>query len=496
MNFVLLGNDPAVLPLLRAIAAHKQHRLTHAATVTTLSADILQITPGVRLCEQWGELLPAESIDVVLVAGHQSETLEGAKQLAALVKALIVFPTAGQGYTWVYELSLIRDDTGVTLFPAFVQRLDPQVQTLHKMIVDGAIGTPLHLQLSRECHVAGSDDHAALLSTDAVNEALLLDVDLLRFAAGDYTRVTALYSGASQKGMALATTTLAGENLPEASWSVKPTADASNWNLRVTGEKGSLILRGNGDLSSPELTAEDIDQPAETTHTDFDPGTALLTQFEAALSDETIHPDWTDLTRSFEIVDGARRSIKRRRTIDLHFESTSERNLFKSQMTAIGCGLLSLTLLAMVGVLLAGTLLDPRENVEVRANRSNSIVYRHEFQNESAELTEAGLRHVTAIAERMSRESFPVLIEQNEDAADGRLDALRREAVVRLLSESNAPEAAQRTSIGPVVGARFQTIMQIARIVVFAPLALFLLLQLLLFIARPSADAPLQGGGA
>jgi hypothetical protein len=49
-----------------------------------------------------------------------------------------------------------------------------------------------------------------------------------------------------------------------------------------------------------------------------------------------------------ELVDAVERSIRRRRTIDVYFETPSERGIFKTQMTAVGCSLLVLTLLAVV----------------------------------------------------------------------------------------------------------------------------------------------------
>ena len=52
------------------------------------------------------------------------------------------------------------------------------------------------------------------------------------------------------------------------------------------------------------------------------------------------------------------RSIRRRRTIDLHFESTSERTQFKTQMTALGCGVLGYLFFGLIAYLLVGELLD------------------------------------------------------------------------------------------------------------------------------------------
>jgi hypothetical protein len=58
--------------------------------------------------------------------------------------------------------------------------------------------------------------------------------------------------------------------------------------------------------------------------------------------------------RAFELVEAAHRSRVRRRTIDLYFDTPSERSNFKTQMTAIGCGVLMFTLLGMLLTLALG----------------------------------------------------------------------------------------------------------------------------------------------
>ncbi|MGH7128639.1 MAG: 4-hydroxythreonine-4-phosphate dehydrogenase PdxA, partial [Planctomycetaceae bacterium] len=131
---------------------------------------------------------------------------------------------------------------------------------------------------------------------------------------------------------------------------------SSSWQLTAVGERGRIVVSGSDDPSAWHWQAEGDaagDAPAVV---EFDAGQAALKPFEAALRGESVRPNWTDLTRAVEILDAARQSLRRRRTIDLHFETASERSQFKTQMTALGCGVLALTLLAVVVVLIAGAL--------------------------------------------------------------------------------------------------------------------------------------------
>ena len=76
--------------------------------------------------------------------------------------------------------------------------------------------------------------------------------------------------------------------------------------------------------------------------------------------------EWSELVKAFETVDATHRSVKRRRTIELHFEPMSERAIFKTQMTAIGCGVLMGTLLLMLVYLaVASTIPLPGVALEV-----------------------------------------------------------------------------------------------------------------------------------
>ena len=53
--------------------------------------------------------------------------------------------------------------------------------------------------------------------------------------------------------------------------------------------------------------------------------------------------------------------MTRRRTIDLHFEPMSERAAFKTQMIAMGCGVLTTTLMLMLAYLAVASLVPSEE---------------------------------------------------------------------------------------------------------------------------------------
>jgi len=506
MNFALLGDDRTVLPLIRAIASNAEHDVRYVVASNDVVSELLRADPKTRRAGSWDELLSVEDVDVVIIAGADAEILEGAKQLAANGKGLIVFPDASQGSTWIYELSLVHDDTGVVLFPAFIARSHQQVRQIRKMLDEGIIGNVLHIRMERAAQISERTGSAALLAAGDIEGNFLPDVDLLRFLGGSYNRVTALYSGQTSDGIASATITLGGEGLPEAVWLIQPSPAAAQYTLQIVGSTGRLTLTGGDALSIPQLETDGLEtdginlvaESDTTGASELAIGNKLLQQFITANEGQATDPDWTDLTRAFEICDGVRRSIRRRRTIDLHFESTSERNQFKTQMTAIGCGLLSVTLFSLIFVLLAGTLVDPRDHLEVRAQRAGSIVLRNDFIDDSAEVDAKTEKRLEQIAPRLEQGSFMVLVEQSADSstdqANSDLDTARRDAVVTLLKRFGAKDADKRTVIQKLSGRGFQILMTVARTFVFLPLVIFLLLQLLVFVARPSTAASSSSG--
>ena len=360
MNFALLGDDLAVLPLVQAMKEHAHHDLTHAALASSTQAELMKTVPSVRIVDGWEDLITAASVDAVLVAGSSPAVLEGAKQLAASGKPLLLFPRAEQEATLIYELSLIHDDINVPLFPVIPLRFHSKMKQVRELLQSGVLGTVLHLQMQRQVRTGDLKEPTPFLSWADVDTALLQDADLLRSLGGHYNRVTALAAGTVEDRFALMTVTLAGDNLPEATWSLKAVSSQAGWQLSLTAENGSLLLSGTDDTGALTLQTDGVEYPSiPDSESESNIGSEILTQFEIAVTGRPVQPNWTDLMRAFETTEATHRSVRRRRTIELHFESQSERSLFKTQMTAIGCGVLTLTFLAVLVVLLIGAMFDP-----------------------------------------------------------------------------------------------------------------------------------------
>ncbi len=357
MRLALLCDDPAVIPWLDAMTGDSAHEVVVAVTVSPRGSELLRGRAGIRLTGQWEDLLIARDIDAILVGGGDPSLLEAVRQLATAGQSILFLPHAVQGSTFLYELGLIRDDNRVRLLPALVHRRDRALLRLRDLLRDGLLGTIRLIQFERE--VNGPSATGALPQTD-VNAALLPDLDLLRWLSGDYDQVTALRTGAAHDAVLMQTVTLAGRGLPEANWHIQSTTGAEVSRLTVHAERGRAVVERDPLLNEWVLTEAN---GAKVVGNRTDSARVLLDDFAASLAGNASPVEWPELVKVFESLDATQRSVTRRRTIELHFEPMSERAAFKTQMTAMGCGVLVATLLLLLAYLAVASLVPQSPKV-------------------------------------------------------------------------------------------------------------------------------------
>lgn len=449
MNFALLGDDPLGL-LIKQAALDAGH--------------------GCRTADEqnWMTLLTASDLAGVIVAGDSEQVQAAAKQLASAGKPLLIVPKVAFGTACAYELSLIRDDSAVVLMPAFLHRVDLELRSLVQRLRSGELGTVRRLEIDVTLPAAENSGPTDSLSEVDIEEDALPDIDLLRWLGGNYDQVTALRSGQTEQGCSQATLTLAGTGLPDVTWVVRRGADPS-WRLSVSTERGVVT----------------IERPPNQPHSH---PARMLSAFAVACGGTKPEPDWPDAVRAFDVLDAARRSLRRRRTIDLHFETLSERQQFKTQMTAIGCGLLMLTLVLMLGLLGLGALLESRDRSVKEANAAGLLLLDSDFEQGSATLTADARQRLERMTQRLKEEPKSLYVEPTENPAVPELDRERRAAAAKLLADHGLVAADHRTLLAPAKSDGWNLLLRILRIAWVAPLVVFLGLQFLLFIARPASS--------
>lgn len=454
MKFALLGEDVAAVPLIQAVLA-SGHEVIRAA----LAERLLTARPEMASIPKcgWEELLIASDVEAVLVAGDSEDVQIAAKQLASAGKPLLIVPRVSFGAACAYELSLIRDDSQVKLMPTFEQRLDPELAALSQRLIQREAGVVRRLQVDREWPSA-----AGLTEAEIAAESLG-DIDLLQWLGGRYDQVTAQRSGQTEQGCSQATLMLAGAGLPDATWSARR-GPMNVWRLTIETESGPITIERTECPKSPA---------------------AMIAAFVA--SDFGPAADWSDAVRVFDVLDAAKRSLRRRRTIDLHFETLSERQQFKTQMTAIGCGMLMLTLFLMLALLGLGALLESRDRAVRDAEAAGLLLKESDFEPLAAELTPAAKPQLDRMAERLKEEPKSAYLEPSSEPLNSELDQRRRRKIADGLANLGVEAADHRTLLARARGTGWDTLMRVLRLAWLAPLMVFLVLQGLILVAKPTS---------
>jgi predicted dehydrogenase len=392
MRFALIGDSPVVTAVAQAVALAGEHQLVRWATSTMetqspgFPARFRDSLTKSRL-NHWEELLTNGDVDAVIVGESGDDWQPVVRQLLQAGKAVLLLPELVQSTAFFYELALLEAESPGRLFPLLDLRGHPLVAEAQQLVSEHHLGGIRHVQFERAITTTsakGVNTAAGLMTHADLTSAILVDADLLRALFGTYDQVTASRSGDVNTGYSLATITLAGNGVPQVVWTAVGTDASPGWKVTLFGEAGTAVLESCDDGNVAEgralrLTVSRAARAPAVTETTADSGAWLLEQFVAAQCDrisgtreggrtrqgsggitgEDSHSAeeseslpcfslWDELACAVELVDAVERSIRRRRTIDVYFDTPSERGLFKTQMTAVGCSLLMLTLVAIV----------------------------------------------------------------------------------------------------------------------------------------------------
>jgi len=84
---------------------------------------------------------------------------------------------------------------------------------------------------------------------------------------------------------------------------------------------------------------------------------------------------------------------------------------------------------------------------ETNGEANDFVIHRNEFVDNTSALTPYGRDHIAEIAARMSSAPFPVLVQRSWNNSDPELDAIRRELVVKVLTDLGNADACHRTVV-------------------------------------------------
>jgi predicted dehydrogenase len=384
MRFALLGDHPDGLDMAGALVDSGRHSLA-VCTVALLEAELRRLG-GPHIVPDIEEILADPTIDAVIVAG--SPTVRPAQLRRALQSerhVLCVHPADEKPDT-AYEAAMLQRDTGYVLFPLLPEGLHPAIARLAEFIeiTDEAgaqrqaglasIGAFRLVQFERASTVEVLEN---VLSPGL--EPSLPAWDVLRRLGGEVIEVSsfadseelaaglpALLAGRFERGGLFQVTLLPGQ---PAAW----------WRLVITGTLGQAELAFPQGWNGPAILQWRDEQGSREQYWErWDAWPALVTAFEAAVrrqgdketrrqgdrvgagsevslsppllvSLSVPEPTWQDEVRALELDDAARRSVERRRVNLMEYQQASEEVGFKGTMTLVGCAMLWIVMLLLIG---------------------------------------------------------------------------------------------------------------------------------------------------
>ncbi|HEX8202865.1 MAG TPA: hypothetical protein VF590_20480, partial [Isosphaeraceae bacterium] len=253
--------------------------------------------------------------------------------------ALCLHPP-GENADAYYQVALSRRETGAVVVPALPARLHPGVAAVRAAVAGGELGAFRGLRLEAPVEPG---------TGDLIGRGFSRAVDVVRAVLGEIETVTATGDPPGDRPSEDLVVQLRGPAARRAEvhlWA-GPSEPAR---LTATGADGTLTLEFDPEGLGPGLLVRRMGPggaPRPTELEPWDARAAMLEAFAAAVAGAEVHPDLTDGTRALEVAAAAARSLRRGRTVDLHYEEVSEAGNFKAVMTSLGCLVLLATLVAL-----------------------------------------------------------------------------------------------------------------------------------------------------
>jgi myo-inositol 2-dehydrogenase/D-chiro-inositol 1-dehydrogenase len=344
MNALILGNGAEELAWARWLLEQDAHRLE--AVFPPFPDPMLAGIPAPRDLD---DALSRAGTDAVIVGGSLKERGEFLRRAAAEGLAVICLHPPGADSEAYYQVSLSREETGAVIVPDMPWRLHPGVAVLRRAMTERELGT------NRGVRLEISTGGAAL---DLSSFVFARGVDVLRALVGEIEALTASGEPPGEHPeleLVVQLRSAAGLRAELRAWAGAP----EPIRLSLFGSNGSLTLEFDARFDRPARSIHRaVDQPEESVElSPWDPHAAIFSVLVASRGQRgnagLPSPNLLDGTRAMELTEATVRSLRRGRTVDLHYEAIDEESTFKSVMTSTGCMILLLALF-IVPIALAG----------------------------------------------------------------------------------------------------------------------------------------------
>jgi hypothetical protein len=330
MKFALTGDQPNAALFAGAIAQSSLHSLVRYHISGPLEERLREsgLSGATRVDSAESVLISTNTDGVIVAASDVEESIRLVRQASQAGYHVVVVPPDSPSPAFGYELHLLLDESqhGIIVLSGS-QYLD-QGHPVPDSPMDSLLGLPA-------------------MTDDLNHSATLVDgIDITRcfgFADGQVTVLGINEDGtpSQDRQIVLSDNSLSGRSRPTVTLKCSRAAETG----RLTWREGDRTVESKVIL--PGLVATLSAREAQS----------LCERVCQRLSDSVwCQSAMERYSQTLQVAAAIDKSIRRRRTVDISMDELTERAAFKTQMTAIGCGVLTWLFLGLVGYLLIGQL--------------------------------------------------------------------------------------------------------------------------------------------
>ncbi|MCA8991234.1 MAG: hypothetical protein KDA88_04605 [Planctomycetaceae bacterium] len=468
MRILVLADDESVLPWMDSLRQRGDELAFCWTPSVTLRETLQESWPDVKLIEREA-ISDCEADDVgVLVGGRGSDVFVEARQLGQCGRPILVVTASAGPTSSLFELMPLWEEGRTQIVPAF----DCPLAALS--FQENSPFRPDRIEFERTVSPAGP------LNLQRVYELFFQDVYALHQLgsqlnadgqSADWEAIQTVWTGQQEKYIAAGSIMLSGGQLPESTWTLK-SGPNDGWKLTLWKADQSTQF-SSSDVSAEYLDASRLDMVRQFGSPEGSPPVIAAT-------------GWEDVMWSGHLLAAAQNSATRQRRVAIQQESGSERSQFKTQMATFGCGALLWAMFGAIGLLGIASALDPRDREQKAAEVAGFVLTEVDFVGDSAQLTEEGAVHVQQISEDWSSTTAPVIV---VDSGQSTAANERRETVAETLTSEYGRDDEQRVLVRQLKGVWFQRLVVLGWCLVFGPLGLVLLAQVLIVASHPGRES-------
>lgn len=338
MHFAIVGDCVEAVFLAEAIHASESHQIQTACVSDALAVKMAERGISFALVHSAEEALQDPECDVVIVAATNVEqSITWCRQASQAGQHVLVIPPYNVSTAFSFELHLLLDESEKNIVPLSGRWY---VDWPEQPIAARADVQQLNL--------------AFPLVSQGLEQAQLYGVDALCGSGYEFSQVTALDMPGADGQLLSRHVTLAASAASEQK--VPPATLAFSSDHDEGQDSAALIVRTLDGQRQQSLTA--LPQPEQCRRPELQ--ARVLQDVVARLQDVAKSQlGMEQFSNTLELMEALQKSLRRRRTVDVYFDGVSERSAFKTQMTAIGCGVLTWLMFGLVGFLVVAQVAAP-----------------------------------------------------------------------------------------------------------------------------------------